>query len=70
MVVVHGLHCFVAWGTFLAQGSNPQLCIGRWALYHRVTWETQDELQIQTEKKEFFASWSHHCPPSISLLLP
>lgn len=66
-VVVHGPRCFAACGTPWTRDQTHSCCIARLALYHRVTWETQDELQIQAEKKGSFASWSHHCMPSISI---
>lgn len=58
----------MACGTFLDQGANPQPLRWQAGSLPRVTWGTQDELQIQAEKKkESLASWSHHCTPSISI---
>ena len=39
LVAVHVLSCSMAGGIFPGQGSNPCLCIGRWALYHGATRE-------------------------------
>ena len=39
LVAVHVLSCSMAGGIFPDQGSNPCLCIGRWALFHGATRE-------------------------------
>ena len=36
-----GCH-FLLQGIFLNQGSNPHLLFGRWILYHRATWESDE----------------------------
>ena len=38
-----GLHCLLQ-RTFLTQGSNPCLLLGRWILYNQVTWEVVQQV--------------------------
>ena len=45
------------WGIFLTQGLNLRLLLGRWILYHRLTWEALGRLResvISLKNKETF----------------